>query len=1581
MPSIYHLLARQIPSHIQQSYPVFCKFIEYYYRWLQTRGFVTLADIQNIDSVTRSITIKDSTLDPLKYLHHTISNGKAIAEVVGVDHDQLIIRYLTADAQFSLDDQIHVRANSRDEYTDDQYNNLDRATISQVETLPSAFIEHFSKMLDSDQIFGTHTPNIATILRNVRSLYKAKGSERALKYLIKATKNLDIEVKYPWDNVLRLSDGKWNQQYCITVASDPRYWHYLPLQVDHIRFMLTDVDNYGRQKYQDFAITKIEIFGKQSENYDQGSKLDIDSRPFVFDADSGQQLDEGYWTNSKIVDFGDAVFDEIGPYWNRDENPYPNGDDQYVPYQRDPVTGAIIFDPPKDATYGRFGDRYVNAYIRFYVDSDPKAFINQEVRIIEKNDQGKEYVSYVGNVTKGVSGIKVINPGKQWQAGQIFTASKNQIWYTYTDPQPDDVTAVSFVNSKGVSIEYSVGKALIGRVLTVGEQGSIQTVEILQFGDHVPYGASIPIVVSPLTGCGVDQSDDYAATLELTYDENGRNAGFFEDFSGMLSNDEIRIHDSDYYQQFSYDIIANVDGSLFKDIANLLHPAGTKMFTAYIVDADLDAQVGFDIDVHSPWNHVSLVDVAIATEKLTKLFLKDLKEYTNVDEFLDKQVFKNLREYSGAFDGDGENNVIYSVELNYDNPKPEYKWVERTVDSKTFKKTSYVDSGFIRSLHINYDYHYPPIVPTNPFPQVTKGGFIRLNYCDGIEFIQRTLDRFYHQGDNVTIEFRITDPNRYQFDNIVAFTENDQQSIEVNTVVVGEHHYRATFKMPDHDVIVNINGTTLRWPVVVNYVDHGKITPNKWVAFRGETIQLDVKPDNHYKLGELFYRTKILGTRYITNEKKFVMPGEDVIVGGTFVSNGGTVTIDIPTGLQVNAYVNGKKIGPKDFVLENTTVELRVGSTDVFTFEGASIVRNDGTMIFIDPEHPEFRMPNYDVTIVVKSMIRQQYVQAIPVMKGRQARGTLKVQPDGYINIGTECKVVADPGIRTEIDKLYYEEIGRDGSKVRHELAQDALTTQTFTFHLGSKDVAVYAEFRPTGGYVNNDIEEENNVVTDPPIGQWVNMGDPVTVNVAPVDGMTFEELTYSDEFTVVNEDDWEIVTKVPYTFVMGQGDVFLHDVRYTPIPFNLSAIQSTGGTIIVNPSGQVHSTTEVVVTATADDRYRLTKLFYRNNRGDTDITKTKRFTMPSADTTVHAVWDKNVYDLTNTAVAGGTVIIFVNGKPLAAGTNRVNKGTELVFDVRPASGKRLKSLSYNTGTGNVDITTKTSLIMPAANTTITAVWEDDTYTVTIVPPTLNGTVEDSDGSQQAYNSCKTRLTVGGKNTDGPTKGQSVKKITVKATTEVDISLVTERIDNPTNGGVTYMIVHSDKAIQQTTTQNIVQYQYGEDGSKTRTMFVMPPSNVTVEQIVNKKYEATGVVHKDKCIMTSGHKSLGYSSENGYSANSYGSFNMIPYWGTKDTYLTELYSFSSTRLSDYDHMTISKSNTALQSDITVTLTPLDSSEQTKSNSLKSIGTTADGTVGYSGSLVFTPKNEKQYHVTFSEPPTGYLDPLIMQPIK
>ena len=60
MAEIYHLLKRQIPPHVREKNPVFCTFIDYYYRWLQARGFSDLQNITDIDFVNRAITITDN---------------------------------------------------------------------------------------------------------------------------------------------------------------------------------------------------------------------------------------------------------------------------------------------------------------------------------------------------------------------------------------------------------------------------------------------------------------------------------------------------------------------------------------------------------------------------------------------------------------------------------------------------------------------------------------------------------------------------------------------------------------------------------------------------------------------------------------------------------------------------------------------------------------------------------------------------------------------------------------------------------------------------------------------------------------------------------------------------------------------------------------------------------------------------------------------------------------------------------------------------------------------------------------------------------------------------------------------------------------------------------------------------------------------------------------------------------------------------------------------------------------------------------------------------------------------------------
>lgn len=650
MPSIYHLLARQIPAHIREQYPVFCKFIEYYYRWLQTRGFTDIQSVSNIDSESRAITLKDYTRDLDQWIGYQISNlDGAVAEVIGVSDDRLIIRYLTVDRTFNVNDDIHIRRNSEDVY--DKGVELDGGVVSGIETLPSAFIDHFSKMLDADQIFGTQTKNIALILRNIRSLYQAKGDEQALKYLIKVTKNVDVEVKYPWEDVLKISDGKWKRSYSCVVRADTKYWHDVPITADRIRIMYEEKDDNGDYRYKDQYITKIEVFGKQSENYDEDDP-------------------NNWWLREEHIEIDETTgLPKVDPTTNKYIVNCPWGD-----YQVDPVSGAIIFSGDKaGCTYGEWGNRYITPFIRFYFDEDPQVKIGQEIRIISKDEQGNDILSYVCTVVPTFDSLQIIDGGKQWQVGQIFSASKDQIWYIYTPPNPEyrQPSTITTINESDVYIEYSEQKPLIGRVTSVDDNGKIQGVEILQYGEFIPQGGAKQIIVYPIyyRGESVDP-EDYKAVLQLQYTDVGQSEGYYQDSSSWISYEPIRIQDSNYWQQFSYDVVSNVDGSTYYDMAQLLHPVGTKMFTTYMIEGDLNASAQFDIDVHTAYSSVSLYDIATTTDQLVKEIIKNITELSPISDYLIKDVTKSIKEQVGFVDGaHKENNVLYQVEYNYDAPE------------------------------------------------------------------------------------------------------------------------------------------------------------------------------------------------------------------------------------------------------------------------------------------------------------------------------------------------------------------------------------------------------------------------------------------------------------------------------------------------------------------------------------------------------------------------------------------------------------------------------------------------------------------------------------------------------------------------------------------------------------------------------------------------------------------------------------------------------------------------------------------------------------------------------------------------
>lgn len=80
--------------------------------------------------------------------------------------------------------------------------------LMDIDTTVDAFAEYlYSKFLHD---FPTNTlTDRANILKNAKDIYRAKGTEKATRFLLRAMFDKEIEFYYPKRDVLRASDGKW----------------------------------------------------------------------------------------------------------------------------------------------------------------------------------------------------------------------------------------------------------------------------------------------------------------------------------------------------------------------------------------------------------------------------------------------------------------------------------------------------------------------------------------------------------------------------------------------------------------------------------------------------------------------------------------------------------------------------------------------------------------------------------------------------------------------------------------------------------------------------------------------------------------------------------------------------------------------------------------------------------------------------------------------------------------------------------------------------------------------------------------------------------------------------------------------------------------------------------------------------------------------------------------------------------------------------------------------------------------------------------------------------------------------------
>jgi hypothetical protein len=98
----------------------------------------------------------------------------------------------------------------------DQYEKRDLTSLRDIDETLDSFVAYFRKELD---VFGQKYPNIdeRLFLRKAGQLFVSTGSEVSYKFLFKVLFNKEARISYPWDQVLKPSDGKWQQETSIFV--------------------------------------------------------------------------------------------------------------------------------------------------------------------------------------------------------------------------------------------------------------------------------------------------------------------------------------------------------------------------------------------------------------------------------------------------------------------------------------------------------------------------------------------------------------------------------------------------------------------------------------------------------------------------------------------------------------------------------------------------------------------------------------------------------------------------------------------------------------------------------------------------------------------------------------------------------------------------------------------------------------------------------------------------------------------------------------------------------------------------------------------------------------------------------------------------------------------------------------------------------------------------------------------------------------------------------------------------------------------------------------------------------------------
>mgnify|MGYP000116546020 CR=1 FL=1 len=539
-----------------------------------------------------------------------------------------------------------------------EQNSVDLGTVRDIDLTLDSFIQYFKQELAHNYPISSSFDTERYLLKHIKDQYLAKGSEASYKLLFRLLYGKDVYMEYPGKSMLRVSDGRWQQDVSLFVRVE---------QGDPFALIGKTVDIQTSKKiYRTSVVPGSQRVNKVTANIenvvlfaDNIYELFLDRNFYgeIFPGDvvkyqsdfQGQILPNT--TKVKIQNKGanfkpGQVFQvssgEGTPLWFKVLTI-----ETYVNSKGETVEGGL-----KTIDLIKFGLGYTTD---FSITVLPSSAVSTKKKI------AKSVVSITYSLTPEVVGkVDMTSGGANYlQVPDVVVGGNGTGATAHAIVVDGEVTEV-VIDNQGTG--YTT--AFINIIAQPGDTGSGAEGEVvlgsnyqyeysdkttgfteggyLNYGDYWASNYSDGAYVGTIARqFFVDAKDTIAgnpALLNVSLSAVAKYPGYYKTNDGFL-DDSMYVQDSYYYQAFSY--VIRIDEQLQKYasiVRTMLHPSGMAMFGEYSINNNIALNVALDSLVKSLG--VTLYDTFAAEDFCALETSKDLSD-SNIDpiDVLQKIIF------------------------------------------------------------------------------------------------------------------------------------------------------------------------------------------------------------------------------------------------------------------------------------------------------------------------------------------------------------------------------------------------------------------------------------------------------------------------------------------------------------------------------------------------------------------------------------------------------------------------------------------------------------------------------------------------------------------------------------------------------------------------------------------------------------------------------------------------------------------------------------------------------------------------------------------------------------------------------